>query len=177
VTAPIASGELLEIAELLADQDDPAYPRPTHLRRAISSAYYALFHELVREAVAHAVGDSSAKQAEREAVARWYNHSEIRVVSRWVVSQAQGRKLPDPVIPLLANPPADWVAVADAFNDLHDARHEADYDHAATITQQDARNLISLARDAIGRLQGLRGDRVYDSYLLLLLGGPRVASR
>jgi|SRR5215475_8071058 len=105
---PITSAELLDIAELLVAQDSPARPRPGHVRRAISSAYYALFHELVTEAVGRAVGTDPATQAERDVVSRWYNHGDLHTVAEWVVARSEGRKIPTrssrcwPIRPLIS---------------------------------------------------------------------------
>jgi hypothetical protein len=44
---PIHPGELLDLADRLAGRGSgPGRPRMIELRRAVSSAYYALFHEL-----------------------------------------------------------------------------------------------------------------------------------
>ena len=45
------------------------------------------------------------------------------------------------------------------------------------LTGKDARSYIELARAAVARLPRLAGDRGYESYLRLLLGGPRIATR
>src|SRR5260370_8965505 len=75
VLAPLSSTELLEVADLLVNQDDAARPQPPSLRRAVSSAYYALFHELVGDSVHRVAGTGPATQAQRNAVSRWYSHS------------------------------------------------------------------------------------------------------
>jgi hypothetical protein len=178
VRRPIRGEELLDLAELLAGRNaGPGRPRTVHLRRAISSAYYALFHELVNHATARTVGAGPDREADRHAVTRWYAHGDIKTVSQWTVRRAVGQSVPDPIAHLLDNPPADLVAVADAFLALQEARHEADYDHTADVSRRDARAHVDRARDALARLPSLAGDRVYDNYLLLLLGGPRVVAR
>jgi hypothetical protein len=177
MTAPITGAELLDVAELLAAQDTPTRPRPGHRRRAISSAYYALFHELVGEAVSRAVGSGPERQAERDVVSRWYRHGDLRTVADWVVARSLGRKIPDPVTPLLADPSPDLVALADAFVILHDARQDADYSRSATVSNKDIRGHILTSRAALALLPRLAGDRGYENYLRLLLGGPRVATR
>ncbi len=177
MAAPVTSAELLDVAELLVAQDSASRPRPGHVRRAISSAYYALFHELVDAAVSRAVGSDPARQAERDVVSRWYRHGDLRTVAGWVVARAEGRKIPDPVVLLLGSPSPELVALADAFVALHEARNDADYSRNATITDDDALAYIAQARSAIARLPGLAGNRGYESYLRLLLGGPRIATR
>src|SRR5260370_13060345 len=97
--APMNGAARFEVAELLVGHDDVARPRPSCLRRAVSSAYYALFHELICEAVHRAVGTDAATQAQRDTVSRWYSHAAVLAVSQWVVRRSAGRRLPDPLTP------------------------------------------------------------------------------
>lgn len=174
----IMSGELLRLADLLAEVDGVRAGTGTaHLRRAVSSAYYALFHELVSRAALQAVGPSPERQPDRHALARAYSHSVIRTVSQWVLDSAQDRKPPDLAAALLRDPPAELVAVAQVFCKSQDRRETADYDHAVTITPAQTRDHIAAVRRVPELLGQLEGDRAYRNYLTLLLGGPRLAAR
>jgi len=173
----MSSAELLDAADLLVAQDTAARPRPGHVRRAISSAYYALFHELVNEAVQRVAGSDPSRQTERDVMSRWYSHGDLATVATWVIARAEARKIPDPVGPLLSSPAADLVTLAQCFVTLHRARRDADYARAAVLTGEDGRQYIAMSRAAIAQLPGLAGDRGYESYLRLLLGGPRIATR
>jgi hypothetical protein len=175
---PIRSEELLEFADFLAGREvDPDHAPTIHLRRAVSSAYYALFHGLIAQATQRTMGAGNDREADRYSVSRWYAHREIRAVCQWVVNRSAGRTVPDGVAALLDTPPPDLVAVAELFLALQQARHAADYDHMVELTLADTRAHVDTARDALGRLPRLSGDRVYDNYLMLLLGGPKIASR
>jgi len=150
VRRPIRGEELLDLAELLAGRDaGPGRPRTVHLRRAISSAYYALFHELISQATGRTVGAGPDREADRHAVSRWYVHAEIKTVCQWTVRRAAGQSVPDSIAHLLDTPPPDLVAVADAFLALQEARHEADYDHTADVSRRDARAHVDRARDGV----------------------------
>lgn len=177
MTSPISSSELLAVADDLLGLYDPASPRPELLRRAVSSAYYALFHELIAEAVRQTLGVDASRSADRHAVARFYQHGEMRSVCRWVLDRAQRRTLPDRVSALLDSPQAALVEVAAALVTLQDARHDADYNHLATVRLDEARSHVTLARTVLAGLPGLGGDRVYSNFLALLLGGPKIALR
>jgi hypothetical protein len=172
VTAPITSDALLAVSESLAGLDDPT---TVARRRAVSSAYYALFHGLIADAVRRAIGDDVARQEDRHTVSRWYSHGDMRTVSQWVVRLARGEAVPTGVATLLGDPPPDLVELARAFIQLQEARHEADYDHAAQVDEDDAWAAIDTARAALARRPLLTGGRPYANYLALLLGGPRVA--
>ena len=174
MTAPITSEALLSVADTLARLDDPT---TVARRRAVSSAYYALFHRLIADATRRTFGDDPARDEDRYTVSRWYNHGEIRTVSRWIIRLARGESVPNGVAVLLGNPPADLVEVVRAFIQLQEARHEADYDHTANLSAADARAAINTARASLVLLKGLAAQRPYDNFLLLLLGGPKVAVR
>jgi uncharacterized protein (UPF0332 family) len=174
VSAPITSEALLSIADTLARLDDPT---TVARRRAVSSAYYALFHGLVAAAVSRTIGEDADRELDRHTVSRWYNHGDIRTVSLWAIRLSRGESVPTGVATLLGNPPPDLIELARAFIQLHEARHEADYDHTATVSEADARAAIGTANDALARLPVLAEDRAYRNYLALLLGGPRLAGR
>ena len=118
----IRPDELIELAYLLAGHGaGPGRPRTVRLRRAISSAYYALFHELVDWATWKAVREDDSRDVERWMMARWYQHADVRRVCDWVVAAARGgRGMPLGVPALLGGhgspdaAPADLVAVGTA---------------------------------------------------------------
>lgn len=174
MTAPITSEALLSVADTLAQLDDPS---SVARRRAVSTAYYALFHGLIAEAVGRTIGEGPDRYEDRYTVSRWYPHGEMRTVSQWVIRLARGESVPNGIPVLLGNPAADLVELTRAFIQLQEARHEADYDHTANLAEADAHAAISTAREALVRLPRLAADRTYANYLVLLLGGPRLAAR
>ena len=64
--------DLLAQARLLAEKE-PRRPKQASLRRAVSAAYYALFHLLVDEASRRLVGGSN-RTALRSSLARAFDH-------------------------------------------------------------------------------------------------------
>src|SRR5829696_993111 len=129
--APITSEGLLSVADTLARLYDPS---TVALRRAVSSAYYALFHALIADASLRTIGGDPERELDRHTVSRWYNHGEMRTVSQWVIRLARDESVPNGVAVLFGNPPADLVELARAFIQLQEARHEADYDHTANLS-------------------------------------------
>jgi hypothetical protein len=65
--------DLLGQAEHLVELD-PKRPKQANLRRAVSSAYYALFHLLVEEAAASLVVDRDLRRLVRRA----FDHAEMK---------------------------------------------------------------------------------------------------
>jgi hypothetical protein len=174
--------ELLEQARFLAQLNpDPAPPTQANLRRAVSSAYYALFHLLVHEGSARAVGKPGTALVDtiHHGVRRWFNHGEMAKVSEWFVS---GKDAPDGLKRILQQSPNAVVTkplrdVAAAFIHLQERRHEADYDLAVTFKRPDAMSHVQRAEQAFVDWGHAQTDPLAPLYLLLLLTGKEVIAR
>jgi hypothetical protein len=176
---PRADG-LVVGSDLLGFADDVICapdPRPAALRRAVSAAYYAVFHELIQAAIRRSIGADAAHAMDRQAASRWYSHHDVRVVSDWVRAQARGERIPEKARALLDQPSPELVILTEAVRTLRDARILADYEYAVDISMEDARAAIDRSRSALARLAELAPDRVTENYLTLLLGGPRLPER
>ncbi len=73
--------QYLQQARRLA-QLDPTRPKQGNLRRAVSTAYYALFHFLVDRSTRLLVGDTGQRKQFRKASARAYEHGEMARVAK-----------------------------------------------------------------------------------------------
>lgn len=126
--------DLLEQAGQLA-RLDPNRPKQANLRRAVSSAYYALFHLLTGESAGLYV--SEPEPAAR--VCRTLNHAEMKKVS----AQFGAHKLPKALHPRGGyTTPADLKTVADTFARLQQFRHDADYDRTRTFTRRETLDIV-----------------------------------
>jgi hypothetical protein len=144
---------LLDHARRLAGEGR-GRPPDADLRRGISAAYYAVFHDVTERAARHLIGSSPA--AARNAIRRAWSHGEVAALAASVVDRAKV---------LAANPAAPmpkdlrkWgplidIAAVDAslvealrlFIELQALRHRADYDHDATF---DKLSLLNTCQDA-----------------------------
>jgi hypothetical protein len=104
---------------LQGDPNLPDDPKQVDLRRAVSAAYYALFHLLTTEA---AQNWKHERQGNR--FARMFDHGRMKTCSSKVSSQ------PLPADPAGISIAKDLKLVADSFVTLQQARHTADYDTA-----------------------------------------------
>ncbi|EYF00606.1 hypothetical protein [Chondromyces apiculatus] len=182
--------QLLKQAIKLA-RIDPKKPVQANLRRAISSAYYALFHLLIHEATGSLLGPPSGGIATEINLGarRWFDHGSMKTVAGWV----GGIKTPDKVnalfpsspaaAPQQASPPAkspprlfstlasaELKSVASAFIALQEARHRADYDLTARFTRQDTLQMVDRAQKAFSDWELARDtDPLAPLFLLLLL--------
>jgi hypothetical protein len=139
--------DLLDQADFMINYALPTgRPRQVNLRRAISNAYYALFHFAMRAGADMVVGASARRNAP-QLYARAYrsiNHNELR--DRF--KELRGR-------------PATSVnirAFMDAAVDLQKARHDADYDPLYRATKTVANEGVQLARDAIAAFEAASSD-------------------
>jgi hypothetical protein len=78
-----------------------------------------------------------------------------------------GSTLPQHVATAMGNPtiPADLRSIADAFQELQQARHEADYDLARRFTRREAMRLVQQVESAFKTWKGLRKSVVAKTYL------------
>ena len=106
--------DLLEQAFDLA-RKEPEEPKQASLRRAVSTAYYALFHLLIDEAVS-----KWSVERQRSILARTFEHGRMKAICDDVQKTA---KSGGPVLPEL-------YIVARSFIQLQQHRHTADYDNS-----------------------------------------------
>ncbi|APW59939.1 hypothetical protein [Paludisphaera borealis] len=139
--------DLLDQADQLA-QLDARRPKQANLRRAVSSAYYALFHLLTSEASA-LYADERGLGAR---INRTYSHAEMKKAS----SEIANDKLPKSVIGSGYSTPPDLKVVANAFVTLQQARHDADYDLSLTFRRQQVLAYIALSRQAFEAWERIR---------------------
>ena len=156
-------GDLLDQADFLA-RCDPRRPKQVNLRRAISSAYYAIFHLLASESAnLFAVEAGYASR-----IGRSLNHAEMKAASVMIVKG----ELPKLVRPQgQYQPPSDLVRVAKAFCDLQEARHLADYDLDRSYLRSQAIEAVGMARQAFEAWERVRRTdvaRIYQACFLLM---------
>ena len=133
------SDDLLATARRLA-KASANKPRQADLKRAVSTAYYALFHAMAKNAADMVVG-TGANRAEKAwaQVYRGMDHGFAKNACKEVVKLGF---------------PTGIVICADEFVTLQDARHSADYDPLHRVTRADALTWVSRAEAAIKALRG-----------------------
>lgn len=160
---------------------DPGRPRQVSLRRAVSAAYYALFHRLIAFSVQNVVGVAGLSAAIGLDMSRWFNHGQMKTVSAWFSKRG---KIPPKVSSLLGYSagasvvPGDLDSVASTLTLLQEERHRADYDLGYRLSRTQANQLVTQVELAFQQLESVAADPVTKLYGLLLLTGDRViASR
>lgn len=162
------SHDLLAQAQLLATKE-PRRPKDASLRRAVSTAYYALFHLLTDEASRFLISGSN-RDPLRNLVARSFVHSEMSRTAKafssgygGLASHIQG------IIPGTSGFPEKLSTVAAAFYELQMARHKADYDVSYRLTRKETLDLVQLAETAFADWKTIRTEQAARAFLVALL--------
>lgn len=150
--APIWPQPLITQANELADREGTAgRVRMVDLRRAVSNAYYALFHTASVCTAEWLM--PNATQEERLALVRRFSHKAFRSVFERI-AQPRANKVEHLQLVLDAlHENADFVVLAQAYVDLYDARNKADYDHNADLTRMEVLTLVDRSTLAISTIR------------------------
>ena len=142
-------------------------PKQASLRRAVSCAYYSLFHLLVGEGAA-LLGSKLSKDA-RAKLQRSFMHADMKTVCM-SYTQPQAR-FNAQIAPLLGFPlQPELVALAGLFVLLQEERHSADYDVAAVFNRADVLTLVedlTIARGGWSTVRTSDNAKVFLADLLL----------
>jgi hypothetical protein len=142
--------DLLEQAFHLALRER-GKPKQASLRRAVSSAYYALFHLLVTDGAT--VLAPVQPPGLRNLISRAFSHSRMRQVCTGLIrgnsAQTGNKAIPRATRELLQMPlDPSVVVVIQAFIDLQEARHDADYDLSLRWNRLQVLELLKAAQQA-----------------------------
>lgn len=157
--------DLLRQAEKLA-VTDPRRPRQASLRRAVSAAYYAVFHKLVDQGTGFLISRRQ-RTALRACLARAFAHGNMKHVAQQFAADNISPKLRPGLNGQAPQP--ELKALAEAFVDLQQARHEADYNRARRFTRREALDQVELARRAFANWETIRSSPQADTFLTGLL--------
>ncbi len=140
-------------------EKDYANPTQADLRRAVSSAYYAVFHLLVRETTQHWSRDSS-----RDALGRMFEHS--------LMKKASGRISDLKHFPFGGEDPVvvgSLRTVGEFFVELQDRRHVADYDNGKLWwTYSEALREVTTEAESFSAWQSIKHEKIAQDYLVSL---------
>jgi hypothetical protein len=142
---------LLDQADWLSAPSRRGAPRQADLRRAISSAYYAVFHRVMTETADQFVGRTLRNTRRYALVYRSVEHRTLKGVCDEVRKQTLPKKYA-PFVPA-GGFDAQLSAFATASIDLQELRHSADYDPYEHVTVADAMSAIATARQALASFE------------------------
>jgi hypothetical protein len=151
--------DLIQHAIFLSELNLPHEPKQVDLRRAVSAAYYGVFHMLTTEAA-----QNWKHPTQRDRFARLFDHGRMKTCSSRVSSRAL------PVDPSEVPAATELRFVADSFVKLQHARHAADYDNSKVWSRTQVWEVIAEAQDAIAAWSNIREQEIAQGYLLDLMG-------
>ena len=138
---------------------EPRKPKQASLRRAVSTAYYAVFHLLISEAVAN-----WNRVTLRAALGRAFDHNTMKAASNRIQDRRQ--------FPFVGEDPrvvAVLKGVAKTFAQLQEKRHTADYDNTTFWTRTEALVQIKSAEQAFSTWKTIRNEQIAQAYLVSLV--------
>ena len=154
---PMTSESLLKTAEKLLSTK-PGAPRQSDLRRAASTAYYALFHHLARTCAQALVGSESAREDAWRQVYRALGHNGLRDKN---AIQQMGKRMQD---------------FAEIWTTMQQKRNDADYDPWEHLFKSDVADDIASVRQAIADFESA-SPKEKRALAVLALGLAKTRSR
>jgi hypothetical protein len=152
-------------AERLAASGHPSDTQQVDFRRAVSAAYYAVFHLLTMTAA-----ESWAVGRERHRFARLFEHGRLRTASLALPGKLKER-LGDNASPDDQKTADTLATIAKDFVALQQDRNSADYDNSREWSHTEVENVIQRARGLYNGWITVSKTPLAESYLLDLLGG------
>lgn len=161
---------LFEQADLLITQAAAGRPRQVDIRRAISAAYYGVFHAIITLAADQFVGKTNRDNKIYGLAYRSVDHKWLRELCKEIQKSTLSNRFKP------YEPPTSFgnniVAFAIAVAELQEKRHAADYDITITMNRSDAILAVGTARAALRRFSNASEERRF-AFLGLLLFPPR----
>jgi hypothetical protein len=167
--------DLLEQALKLATLDTKK-PKQASLRRAISAAYYAVFHLLVDEACRVQIGAQHNQAPFRQVLGRAFTHG----VMKEACKSFGGGTLKKGVakgLPVSFTIPGEIREFADTFVELQGKRHLADYDLTERFKRSDVLTLIAEVRKQCENFGNLSPSSEKRFFLACLWAWKELANR
>ena len=152
--------ELLEQAKFLLTLP----PNQANLRRAVSAAYYGLFHLLVRATVLK--WSDPLRQAR---IARIFEHERMKKVSGAAIKGMRTEIDPGDSNSIEVTSRTELTNVAQSFIILQQARHDADYNLEKPLDPGDATTEVNRANSAFVSWEMTRNSEAAKEYLFSLL--------
>jgi uncharacterized protein (UPF0332 family) len=154
----VTSDDLLEQARNLLALD-PRRPREINLRRAVSASYYALFHEICKQAADSFVGVTKHDRPAWGVVYRSLQHGQAKERCKALAGKGLGQQVDN---------------IASQFPTLQAERHTADYDPSGFAKGRvEVESLIADAQSAIADLRDMPNETKLDFLARLLFSERR----
>lgn len=162
--------DLLAVARLLLSASVLNPPSEAQLRRAVSTAYYAVFHKVVRAGAERLMGSGSQNTAGYGLIYRSFNHGRMKSICEALNVARLSKTLQQQLGRTVVSP--EMRGFAAAFATLQEARHLADYDPSIRLILSDATDFVEAAEAAMATFDAIAPSEQAD-VLALMLANPR----
>jgi len=164
-------GELLAAARGLLIAGHPAPPTDAQIRRALSTAYDALFHSVLAAAATRFMGADAQASAGYAILYRGFQHSEMKRICEEIDKSFLNRTYRECLKVHAVS--RDMRDFAKGFTDLQVRRHAADYDPTSKFSASDVASSIDAAELAIASFERTTKQKQADVLALLLVGARK----
>ena len=155
--------DLLEQAKHLANRE-PKRPRQASLRRAVSTAYYALFHLLISDAIRN-----WRIASQRNKLARAFDHGTMKracTAKKDELNRYLKTARAKPAVAIQRH----MHTVVSTFVQAQQDRHTADYDNSEHWSKTDVITKIDAVTEAFQSRNTIRKGEAAQEFLISLLG-------
>lgn len=173
------SHDLIVQAGQLATREQ-GKPKQASLRRAVSTAYYALFHFLIDRACKNLLGSGAGSRPLRELASRAFVHGKMQSLCKEFTKPTPQSELLRPFWTRWQVPNCVEIKeMAEFFCDLQRDRHEADYNVSKRITREDAKVACLSAKEAMAlwMLVEKKHPEIANLFCTCLILWPALSSR
>ena len=142
---------LFEQGDRLTVSPRPGPTRQVDLRRAVSAAYYGVFHFVCAALADQIVGATHRSSSRYALVYRSVDHRALRELCQGIIRSTPPPKLARHLPP--GGLGRDIIACSGNVLDLRDRRHRADYDPAASFIGEEGQAAVAAGRIAVRRFR------------------------
>ena len=161
--------ELLAVARLLSNASAPTPPSDARLRRAVSTAYYAVFHMVLGIAARRFMGPDQEHTAGYALIYRGFDHGRMKDICGKILSPTLSARYQ--ILLRKTSVSQDMRDFAKAFPAIQEARHLADYDPMTQFLPSDVSSLIDSAEVARAAFDRVEPAEQADVLALMMVGG------
>jgi hypothetical protein len=158
--------DLLAVARLLLSNASANPPSEAQLRRAVSTAYYALFHKVLGTGAERFMGIGKQGSAGYSLFYRSFNHGRMKSICESLNVPTLSKTLQQQLGRTAVS--QDMRDFASDFVALQERRQLADYDPTAIFVLSDSTNQVDIADAAITAFDRVTPDERADVLALML---------
>jgi hypothetical protein len=159
--------DLLAVARLLLSSGEAQPASQAQLRRAVSTAYYALFHTVLRAGAERFMGTGKQQSAGYRLLYRSFTHGRMKSVCESLNVAVLGKTLQQQLGRTAVS--QEMRDFAGAFAVLQEARNLADYDPTSVFVLSDSAGLVDAVDVAMVAFGHVAPDERADVLALMIV--------